>query len=36
MEITREWLRTGFTAKAENQLVETIMPLLHVSLEFHN
>jgi protein phosphatase 1 regulatory subunit 10 len=31
MDITREWLKAGLTAKAEGQLVETIMPLLHVS-----
>jgi protein phosphatase 1 regulatory subunit 10 len=31
IEITREWLKTGFTAKSDSPLVETIMPLLHVS-----
>jgi protein phosphatase 1 regulatory subunit 10 len=36
VDITREWLKTGFTAagktgEADTLLVETIMPLLHVS-----
>lgn len=31
MDITREWLKTGLTAKSDSLLVETIMPLLHVS-----
>lgn len=30
IDITREWLKTAFTAKGENPLVETTMPLLHV------
>ena len=31
MDITRDWLKAGLTAKSDNLLVETIMPLLHVS-----
>lgn len=31
MDITRDWLKAAFTAKADNPLVENIMPLLHVS-----
>lgn len=31
IDITREWLKAAFTAKSDNSLVETIMPLLHVS-----
>lgn len=31
MDITRDWLKAGLTAKNDNLLVETIMPLLHVS-----
>lgn len=31
MDITREWLKTGLMAKSDSLLVETIMPLLHVS-----
>lgn len=34
MDVTREWLKAGYTAKAESQLVDTIMPLLHVSSLF--
>jgi protein phosphatase 1 regulatory subunit 10 len=32
MDVTREWLKAGLTARSDNLLVETIMPLLHVSL----
>lgn len=32
MDTTREWLKTGLMAKNDSLLVETIMPLLHVSL----
>lgn len=31
IDITREWLKAAFTAKSDSPLVETIMPLLHVS-----
>lgn len=31
IDITREWLKAGATAKSDNPLIETIMPLLHVS-----
>ena len=31
MDITREWLKAGLMAKSDSLLVETIMPLLHVS-----
>ena len=30
MEITREWLKAG-AASDDNQMLETIMPMLHVS-----
>jgi len=30
MDITREWLKAAATAKPDNPLVETVMPLLHV------
>jgi len=30
MDITREWLKTGTTTNADNQVLETVMPLLHV------
>ena len=30
MDITREWLKTGATTNADNQVLETVMPLLHV------
>ncbi|KAL4075571.1 hypothetical protein J3A83DRAFT_4356840 [Scleroderma citrinum] len=30
MDITREWLKAGLTAKSDSLLVETIMPLLHI------
>lgn len=32
MTITREWLRLAYAGKGDSQLVETIMPLLHVSI----
>jgi protein phosphatase 1 regulatory subunit 10 len=31
IDISREWLKAAFTAKNDGPLVETIMPLLHVS-----
>lgn len=31
IDITREWLKAALTAKSNSPLVETIMPLLHVS-----
>jgi protein phosphatase 1 regulatory subunit 10 len=31
IDITREWLKAAFTAKSDSPLVETTMPLLHVS-----
>lgn len=31
MEVTREWLKAGATGTEDNQMLETIMPLLHVS-----
>lgn len=34
IDITREWLKAGATAKNDNPLVETIMPLLHVCNSF--
>ena len=30
MDITREWLKAGATSNADNQVLETVMPLLHV------
>lgn len=30
MDITREWLKAGATINADNQMQETVMPLLHV------
>ncbi|OBZ71852.1 hypothetical protein A0H81_08113 [Grifola frondosa] len=30
MDITREWLKLAYTGKGNSQLVETIMPLLHI------
>ncbi|GBE79086.1 hypothetical protein SCP_0202830 [Sparassis crispa] len=30
MDVTREWLKLAYTGKNDPQLVETIMPLLHV------
>lgn len=32
MEVTREWLKAGATGTEDNQMLETIMPLLHVSI----
>jgi protein phosphatase 1 regulatory subunit 10 len=32
IDISREWLKSAYVAKTDNSLVETIMPLLHVSL----
>ncbi len=31
MTVTREWLKLAYNGKDNAQLVETIMPLLHVS-----
>ena len=31
MDIVREWLKLAFTGRNDSQLVETIMPILHVS-----
>lgn len=31
MEVTREWLKSAYASKGDSPLVETIMPLLHVS-----
>jgi protein phosphatase 1 regulatory subunit 10 len=31
IDISREWLKSAFMAKVDDALVETIMPLLHVS-----
>jgi protein phosphatase 1 regulatory subunit 10 len=30
MDVTREWLKAGATGNADNQMLETVMPLLHV------
>lgn len=30
IDITREWLKSAYTAKDDESMVETIMPLLHV------
>ncbi|KIJ70622.1 hypothetical protein HYDPIDRAFT_122657 [Hydnomerulius pinastri MD-312] len=30
MDITREWLKAGLSAKSDNLLVESVMPLLHI------
>jgi protein phosphatase 1 regulatory subunit 10 len=30
MDVTREWLKAGASAGADNQVLETVMPLLHV------
>jgi hypothetical protein len=30
MDITREWLKAGAPTTADNQVLETVMPLLHV------
>ena len=34
MDISREWLKAAFTAKPDNPLSDTVMPLLHVSFHF--
>ncbi|KAI0299760.1 hypothetical protein B0F90DRAFT_1668591 [Multifurca ochricompacta] len=31
MDITRDWLRAGATINADDQVLETIMPLLHIA-----
>jgi protein phosphatase 1 regulatory subunit 10 len=31
MDIAREWLRAGATGSADNQVLETVMPLLHIA-----
>jgi len=31
IDVSREWLKAAFMASSDNPLVETIMPLLHVS-----
>ena len=30
MDVTREWMKAGATANTDNQVLETVMPLLHV------
>lgn len=30
MDITREWLKAAAASNADNQVLETVMPLLHV------
>ena len=30
MDITREWLKAGATSNTDHQVLETVMPLLHV------
>ena len=30
MDITRDWLKAGAAVNADNQVLETVMPLLHV------
>ena len=30
MDITRDWLKAGATINTDNQVLETVMPLLHV------
>jgi hypothetical protein len=30
MDVTREWLKAGASASADNPVLETVMPLLHV------
>lgn len=30
MDVTREWLKAGAATNADNQVLETVMPLLHV------
>ena len=32
MDITREWLKAGAISNVDNQMLETVMPLLHVCL----
>lgn len=31
MDITRDWLKTGAAVNADNQVLETVMPLLHIA-----
>ncbi|KAH9991625.1 hypothetical protein BJV74DRAFT_412128 [Russula compacta] len=31
MDVTREWLKAGATANADSQVLETVMPLLHIA-----
>ncbi|KAH9978276.1 hypothetical protein BGW80DRAFT_1435824 [Lactifluus volemus] len=31
MDVTREWLKAGATAGADNQVLETVMPSLHIA-----
>ncbi|KAI0289517.1 hypothetical protein BC826DRAFT_1098506 [Russula brevipes] len=31
MDVTREWLKAGATPNADNQVLETVMPLLHIA-----
>lgn len=35
MDIIREWLKLAFVGRTDGQLVETIMPILHVSGNRH-
>jgi hypothetical protein len=30
MDVAREWLKAGATSNTDNQVLETVMPLLHV------
>jgi protein phosphatase 1 regulatory subunit 10 len=30
MDVAREWLKAGAASNADNQVLETVMPLLHV------
>ncbi len=30
MDVTRDWMKAGATINADNQVLETVMPLLHV------
>lgn len=32
IDITREWLKSAYTSKDDESMVETIMPLLHVKI----
>lgn len=34
LDIIREWLKLAFQGRSETQLLETIMPILHVSFHF--